>query len=58
MIEVKKKLDEMHVNLWRSHYPPLLLGKTYLAILIDANIQKLWVVYLQLKDEFVNVFQV
>lgn len=36
MTEVKKKLEEVHVDLWGLHYPPSLSGKTYAAILLDA----------------------
>lgn len=58
MSEAKEKLDEVHVDLWGPHYPPSLSGKTYAAILLDANTRKSWVAYLRSKDEFVDVFQV
>lgn len=58
MTEAKEKLDEVHVDLWGPHYPPSLSGKTYAAILVDANTRKSWVSYLRSKDEFVDVFQV
>ena len=57
MTEVNEKLEEVHVNLWGSHYPPSLSGKTYAAILLDAKTRKSWVVYLRSKDEFVDTFQ-
>lgn len=56
MSKAKEKLNDMHVDLWGSHYPLSLSSKTYVAILLDANIQKSWVTYLQLKDKFVDVF--
>lgn len=37
MTEAKEKLDEVHVDLWRPHYPPSLSGKTYAAILVDKH---------------------
>lgn len=57
MTEVKEKLEEVHVDLWGPHNPPLLSGKTYAAILLDAKTRKTWVMYLRLKDEFVDTFQ-
>lgn len=58
MTKAKEKLDEVHVDLWGPHYPPSLSGKTYAAILVDANMRKSWVAYLRSKDEFVDAFQV
>lgn len=58
MIEVSEKLEEVHVDLWGPHNLPLLSGKTYAAILLDAKTRKTWVYYLRSKDEFVDLFQV
>lgn len=57
MTKVKEKLEEIHVDLWGPHNPPLLSSKTYAAILLDAKTRKTWVKYLRSKDEFVDVFQ-
>lgn len=56
IIEAKKKLEEVYVNLWDPHYPPLLSKKTYIAILLDKKTRKSCVIYLHSKDEFVDVF--
>lgn len=58
MIEVSEKLEEVHVDLWGPHNLPLLSGKTYAAILLDAKTCNTWVYYLRSKDEFVDLFQV
>lgn len=55
--KLKQKLKKVYVNLWRPYYPLLLLKKTYMVILLDAKTWRFWVIYLQSKDEFVNVFQ-
>ena len=56
MSKVKKKLDEIHIDLYGLHYLLSLLDKIYTAILLDANMQKLWVVYLQSKNKFMDIF--
>lgn len=56
MTEVSEKFEEVHVDLWRPHNPPLLSGKTYAAGLLDAKTRKTWVHYLRSKCEFVDVF--
>lgn len=58
MTEANKKLEEVHINLWGPHHPVLFSGKMYTGILLDIKIGKIWVVYLQSKDKFVDVFQV
>ena len=58
MTKVEEKFDEVHVDLWRSHYSASLLDKTYAVILLNAKIRKVWVIYLRFKDKFVDAFQV
>lgn len=54
----KKKLDQVYINLWGPHHLELLAGKTYVAILLDKKTHKTQVIYLQLKDQFINTFQI
>lgn len=56
MIEAKKKLKKVHIDLWGPHYLLLLSEKTYAAILLDTKIRKSWIIYLQSKDEFIDAF--
>lgn len=56
MIEAKEKFKEVYVDLWGPHYLSLLSEKMYAAILLDTRTRKSWVIYLQSKDEFIDVF--
>lgn len=56
MSKVNEKFDKVFIDLWRPHYLLSLSRTTYTAILLDAKTQKLWVLYLQSKDEFIDAF--
>ena len=43
MIKMSEKLKKVHVNFWELYNLPLLLGKIYVAILLDAKIYKIWI---------------
>lgn len=58
MIKVKEKLNKVHVDIWKPHYALLLSRKIYIIILLDAKTWKSWIMYLQSKDEFINIFQI
>lgn len=54
----KKKLDKVQINLWGLYHSELLVGKTYMVIFLDKKTHKTWVIYLQLKNQFINTFQI
>lgn len=54
MSEVNEKFDKMHINLWGPHYLLCLSEKIYAIILSDAKILKLWVLYLQFLNKFID----
>ncbi len=56
MTPIEEKLEEVHVDLWRPHNLPSLSGSTYAAIFVCEKTRKMWILYLRLKDEFVNAF--
>lgn len=58
MTKVDEKLDKLHIDFWDPYYRASIWGKTYTVILLDTKTQKIWLIYLQSKDKFVNVFQV
>lgn len=41
MIPIKKNLEEVHINLWRTNDLPLLSKNIYIAILIYKKSRKL-----------------
>lgn len=57
MTPVEEKLEEVHVDLWGPHNPASLSSSMYVAILKCEKTRKLWVLYLRLKDKFVDAFQ-
>lgn len=40
MIDIEKKLDKVHINLWAFYHLILLSKKTYIAILLNNRTQK------------------
>ena len=50
------KLEEVHTHLWGPYNPPFQSGSTYIAMLICKHTQKTWTLYLQRKDNFIDVF--
>lgn len=58
MTSTTSKLKEVHTNLWGPHILPSQFGSVYAEILICEQTQKTWTLYLQGKDNFVDVFQV
>ena len=54
---ITHKLQEIYIDLWRLHYLPLLLGKTYVGLFVDKFTCKSWVLLLRSKDKFFNTFK-
>ena len=57
MTPTTDKLEEVHADLWGPYNPPSQSGATYTAILMCKHTQKIWTLYLQKKDNFIDVFQ-
>ncbi len=51
------KREEVHMDLWGPHDLPPQSGSVYAAILMYEHTRKTWTLYLQGKDDFVDVFQ-
>ena len=51
------KLEEVYTNLWGLYKPPSQSGSIYSIILICKYSRKMETLYLQGKDDFVDVFQ-
>lgn len=58
MTSANKKLEKVHADFWGPHNPLLQSGNAYVAIPMCEHTQKTWTLYLQTKDEFVDVFQI
>lgn len=58
MIPAKDKLEKMHINLQNPYNSLSFSDSTYVLILACKKLQKTWVLYLQLKNKFVDVFQI
>lgn len=56
MTATSNKLEEIHANLWGPHDLPSQSRSTYIAILMCEYMRKTWTLYLQGKDDFVDVF--
>ena len=56
MTPANVKLEEVYADLWGSHNPPSRSGNVYTAIFMCEHTKKTWTLYLQSKDEFVDVF--
>lgn len=52
------KLEEVHTDFWGHYNLPSQSGSFYAAILMCEYIQKTRTLYLQGKDDFVDIFQV
>lgn len=50
------KLEEVYIDFWGPHNPPLQLGSIYVVILICKHTQKTQTLYLRRKDGFVDAF--
>lgn len=57
MTSTLSKLEKVHANLWSLYYPRSISSKIYLAIFIYEFFWKTWILYLQNKNKFVNIFQ-
>ena len=57
MTSTTRKLKEIYADLWRPYNPSLLLGKTYIGLFLNEFTRKSWVLLLQSKDEFFNIFK-
>lgn len=55
MIEVRKKVQTVHVNLQNLYYSPLLSEKMQTAIILDIKTKMSWIKYLQYKDKDINI---
>ena len=51
------KLQKIYADLWRPHKPASILGKNYIALLLDEFTQKSYIILLRSKDEFFDVFK-
>lgn len=51
------KLKVVHANLWGPYDLSSQSGSTYTAILMYKHTRKLWALYLQRKDDFIDAFQ-
>ena len=51
------KLQEIYVDLWGLHNLPSLLDRIYMAFLLNEFTYKSWVLLLQSKDKFFDVFK-
>ena len=58
MIPTRERLEKVHADLWGLHYPASRSGNTYAAILMCEHSRKTWVLYLRIKDEFVDAFKI
>lgn len=58
MTLTRERLEEVHADLWGPHYPASWSGNTYATILICKHSQKTWVLYLRIKDKFVDAFKI
>ena len=56
MTKVKKKLEEVHVNLWNSPSLLFFFANMYITIILNIKIYKTWIIYLHLKDKFIDIF--
>ena len=57
MTPTTKRLQEMNANLWGLYDPASILGKNYVALLLDEFTCKLWIILLKNKDKFFNTFK-
>lgn len=57
MIPTTRKFKKIYVDLWEPHNPPLLLGGTYISLLLNKFTCKAWVLLFQSKDEFLDIFK-
>lgn len=51
------KLKEVHIDLWGPHNPSSQFESGYATIFMCEHIWKMWTLYLQVKDNFVDAFQ-
>lgn len=58
MIKVNGEFNKIQLVLWELYHSLLLIGKIYTTIPLNTKTQKLWVVYLCLKNKFVDIFQI
>lgn len=54
---ISNELEEIYANFWGLHDLPLQSKSIYAAILICEHMRQTWTLYLQEKDNFVDVFQ-
>ena len=57
MTPTTRTLQEIHVDLWGPHNPPLLSERMYVGLLLDEITRKSWVPHLRSKDEFFDAFK-
>lgn len=57
MTLITDKLEEVYADLWGLHNPLFQSGSTYTAILICKYTWKTWTLYLQGKNDFIDLFQ-
>lgn len=58
MTKVNNKLKEVLIDFYYLYISLLLLGKTYMVILLNIKIHKTWMIYSCSKKKFNDVFQV
>lgn len=51
------KLEQMHTDLWEPHKPAFKSGSSHAGIFIYKHTQKMWTLYLQGKNNFIDAFQ-
>lgn len=57
MISTVQKFEKIHANLWGPNNLPSILRKSYVSLLLNKYIRKLWILLLKSKNEFFDAFK-
>lgn len=57
MTPTTRKLEKIYADLWRLYNPLLILGRSYIGLLLDKFTCKLWVLLFRSKNEFFDTFK-
>ena len=57
MILTTKRLQKIHADLWRPDDPTSILGKNYVALLLNEFTRKSWIILRRSKDEIFDTFK-
>lgn len=57
MTPIVQKLEEIYANFWGPHNLPSIYEKSYIGLMLNKYIQKLWLLLLKSKNEFFDIFK-